>query len=515
MVIIAGSVGVTGGTGVDSNQISTFSNRAGSGANSYLMARGFQDQAPDQTGSQFLWSGTSFSAPTISGAVALLAQAFPNLTGKQIVDILFKSADDLGAVGTDAIYGRGRLDIARAMQPIGTTAMADSQTPIDPGATQGDLPTAAGDGSTGKSLGAVILDGYSRAYVMNLAARLRQADQDHPLSRALQAGFNTAGASAGPVSIAMTGRENRDRPLGFSMDRLGIGPEDARKARLVAGSAVARIDRKTAVAFGFAEGAKAMERRLGGVGSPAFLIAKDVSGEPGFSATRDGSVAVRHQFGKTGVTISGESGNVWQEIRTSATGSPYRWTSLSVDRSFGSNWLSAGVSRLDEKQSLLGGRMGAALGGGGSSTTFLDLEARRNLGDGWSAGLTARRGWTDFAAGRFSTSAYGFDLAKLGLHGKDDQLGLRISQPLRIERGGFAALLPTSYDYATGLATDSITRMSLAPSGREIDTELSYGARLLSGNAWLGGNLFYRRDPGHIASAKDDVGAAVRFSLGF
>ena len=233
------------------------------------------------------------------------------------------------------------------------------------------------------------------------------------------------------------------------------------------------------------------------------------------STSRDGSVAVRHQFGKTGVTISGESGNVWQEIRTSATGSPYRWTSLSVDRSFGSNWLSAGVSRLDEKQSLLGGRMGAALGGGGSSTTFLDLEARRNLGDGWSAGLTARRGWTDFAAGRFSTSAYGFDLAKLGLHGKDDQLGLRISQPLRIERGGFAALLPTSYDYATGLATDSITRMSLAPSGREIDTELSYGGRLLSGNAWLGGNLFYRRDPGHIASAKDDVGAAVRFSLGF
>ena len=55
------------------------------------------DRAPDQTGAQFLWSGTSFSAPTISGAVALMAQAFPNLTGKQIVEILFNSADDLGA----------------------------------------------------------------------------------------------------------------------------------------------------------------------------------------------------------------------------------------------------------------------------------------------------------------------------------------------------------------------------------------------------------------------------------
>src|SRR5690348_17565245 len=43
-----------------------------------------------------LFRSTSFSAPAISGAVALMAQAFPNLTGKQIVNILFQTADDLG-----------------------------------------------------------------------------------------------------------------------------------------------------------------------------------------------------------------------------------------------------------------------------------------------------------------------------------------------------------------------------------------------------------------------------------
>jgi hypothetical protein len=48
-----------------------------------------------------------------------------------------------------------------------------------------------------------------------------------------------------------------------------------------------------------------------------------------------------------------------------------------------------------------------------------------------------------------------------------------------------------------------------------VDAELSYGATLLSGNAWLGGNLFYRRQPGHIASLPDDKGAAIRFTLGF
>jgi hypothetical protein len=57
--------------------------------------------------------------------------------------------------------------------------------------------------------------------------------------------------------------------------------------------------------------------------------------------------------------------------------------------------------------------------------------------------------------------------------------------------------------------------MSLRPSGREVDGEVSYGSTLLDGNTWLGGNLFYRRDPGHIADSPDDVGAAIRFSLGF
>jgi hypothetical protein len=76
-------------------------------------------------------------------------------------------------------------------------------------------------------------------------------------------------------------------------------------------------------------------------------------------------------------------------------------------------------------------------------------------------------------------------------------------------------LLPTSYDYSTGTATDSLSRFSLTPSGREIDAELSYGSNLLDGAGWLGGNLFVRRDPGHIAQSKDDVGAAIRFTLGF
>jgi hypothetical protein len=515
MVIIAGSVGVSSTNSlIDVSQISTFSNKAGSGADYYLMALGFRDEAPGEDGRSYLWSGTSFSAPTITGAVALLAQAFPNLTGKQIVDILFSSADDLGKTGVDSIYGHGRMNIGRAFQPIGTTTLASSQEAIST-INNGDAPAAAGDSVTQGTMGAIILDGYNRAFVLNLAKTLREAKPDSPLSRSLNNDMHSVSTSAGPLSIAMTVRENRDRRLGITVENSVVGPRDLAKARLVAGSVVAKIDDRTAVAFGFTEGAKAMERRLQQVSSGAFLVARDVVGEPGFTAKRNGSVALRHRLGTFGVTVSAERGDVWSDVRTSATGSPYSLASVAVDRTLGPVRLGLGLSRVDEKESLLGGRMGSALGGGGSSSLFVDAEARGEFGSGWSAAATARRGWTGFNAGRFQSGAYGVDLGKAGVFGSRDRFGIRIAQPLRIEKGGFGMLLPTGYDYATQSAMMSYSTFSLAPKGREVDGELSYGSLLLGDRAWFGGNLFYRRDPGHISSGPDDVGGALRFSLDF
>ena len=171
------------------------------------------------------------------------------------------------------------------------------------------------------------------------------------------------------------------------------------------------------------------------------------------------------------------------------------------------------MTRLDEQRSLLGGRMSETLGGGGSSSWFVNGEARRDLGNGFSASLSARRGWTSFGAGEFQTSAYAFDLAKLGLLSDSDRLGFRLSQPIRIESGGLATVLPTGYDYATGLTTSGMQRLSLSPDGREVDAELSYGTRL--GSGWIGGNLYARRNAGHVAGAGPDVGAAVRTSFAF
>ena len=512
-VIIAGSVGVASAGGTDIDQLSTFSNRAGQGQNWYLAALGYRVRTIDQTGAGFLYSGTSFSAPIITGAVALVAQAFPNLSPAQIVDLLFRTADDLGAAGDDPIFGQGRLNITRAFQPVGTTSLAGTGELVNADSATGDMPEAAGDGGQGV-MGAIILDGYSRAFALDLAKGLRQAGGRRPLEQTLNGHVRSSTAAAGPLTIAMTVSERNGQPGMFDVSRLGIGPDDARRSRLVAGSAIARLDSKTKAAFGISQGAKAIERQLTGAQSGAFLVARDVSGDPGFQARRGTSMALRRDLGFAGLTLSAEEGNVWQRVQTSATNEPYRWTSMTLDRNFGrSSWASATLSRLDEKRTLLGGRLGPIFGDGGSSSLFLDVEARRELGSGWSASLAGRRGWTDFAGGRFQSAAYGFDLAKLGVLNDRDRIGLRLSQPLRIEMGGLSMMLPTAYDYKTTSETNTLSRLSFTPSGRELDAELSYSTLL--GDGWLGTNLFVRRQPGHIASADADVGAAIRYSLDF
>ena len=47
---------------------------------------------------------------------------------------------------------------------------------------------------------------------------------------------------------------------------------------------------------------------------------------------------------------------------------------------------------------------------------------------------------------------------------------------------GFNLLLPTSWDYETQTATNSWQRYSMSPSGREIDSELSYSSSILDGS---------------------------------
>ena len=50
-----------------------------------------------------------------SGVVALMAAANSTLTNVQLVDLLIKNSDDIGALGKDVYYGNGRVNANRAV----------------------------------------------------------------------------------------------------------------------------------------------------------------------------------------------------------------------------------------------------------------------------------------------------------------------------------------------------------------------------------------------------------------
>ncbi|MCH9852441.1 MAG: S8 family serine peptidase [Alphaproteobacteria bacterium] len=110
----------------ENNNITNFSNGCGITKNYCIAAPGYNVFGPtytDTSGSS--WggvSGTSQAAPYVTGAIALLKQAFPSMDGAQIVTLIFDSATDLGEAGIDDVYGRGMLNLQAAFQPVGNVS---------------------------------------------------------------------------------------------------------------------------------------------------------------------------------------------------------------------------------------------------------------------------------------------------------------------------------------------------------------------------------------------------------
>lgn len=519
-VIVAGSVDANG-------NISYFSTRAGSTMNVYLAALGEGLIDPLNSGATI--SGTSFSAPQISGAIALLAQAFPTKTGAELVDILLRTAHDAGAAGTDAIYGRGILNIAAAMQPVGTATVAGTGNVVPLNSLSGVGSEAMGDAlASSASLETIILDEYQRAFSMDLGRGMRNATLVPRLHNALSGETRMMAGASEKASLAFTVRANGAGGVQVWPEALRLSQDDARQAQVLAARVALRLSPGTQVAFGFADSANGLAAQMRGAQSPAFFVAQDATTEEGFHADDRVSLALRRQLGPWGLTVGAESGRIVSGaplVLDQTRGGDRTRDGMSrfgvvLDRHWGAVDMAFGASWLNENRTVLGARFSEAFGGKGADSVTLDGRVGWQFAPSWRLAGAWRESWTMARStgliadgSQLRSRAWSIDLSRNRVFGQSDSIALRIAQPMRVEKGQLRLDMPVSYDYATQTAGFGTRALNLAPNGREIMGELAWSGRLFAG--WASASVFYRRDPGHYAQLPDDKGVALRWTTGF
>lgn len=109
-----------------------------------LVAPGASVYSTTTGGSYRSGSGTSFATPIAAGVAALVYSVNPELTPSQVEQILFSTADDIGDVGEDSIFGHGRVNAHAAV-------MLAAQT--DAEVTPNRAPTAVASANVTSGVG--------------------------------------------------------------------------------------------------------------------------------------------------------------------------------------------------------------------------------------------------------------------------------------------------------------------------------------------------------------------------
>jgi subtilisin family serine protease len=542
LVIIAGSV--------DENLIlSTFSNPAGADlqyAESFAVAPGediVMSLLDDGTGTYDLWliSGTSFAAPHVAGAAALLLDAFPNLTPTEVVELLLTTALDLGAPGTDALYGRGLIDIAEAMSPQGllsvqvkTTNGIKAVTLANSGLVTGP---AFGDsiGRSSSLSSSVFSDSYDRGYRTDLTRRALAADPLVDFASVLKSKRSYASSSMS---------------LGAGQTfKVAVTKQDAGQYRnddghLLSGDG-SMLDYDS-VKFGW-------ESEFGGELKVHSILGESLTDNLGFSGEAFTSMTIDQSINSAAsqnaflsgsgearrVSVARSFGGIQFAVGVGTVDIPEDQTGYAVaaldpasksavvaqlsHESDGGSW-KVQMGYVDEENMVLGSRGAGALSlGKGAQSEFIALSGAWNVAPDIEVTGSVLAGNTNAQAveasifkeaSSISSLGYKAAISKSGIFQDRDRLSFSVFQPLRVESGSIQLEAPLAWDWEEEKALFETERLSLNPSGREMDMEMSYTATLQGG--WqVQANLLHQIEPGHVAGADAETSLLVHARWGF
>jgi subtilisin family serine protease len=500
-------------------------------------------------------SGTSMATPFVAGVAAVIKGAWPQLTSSQIASIIFQTADDLGAPGVDPVYGRGEVDITKAMGPVGQTIVATGG--YLPGVTSGTSGTG-GTRSVSASLSgtaaptsvqglagaqtslvsgplsvavknstvlqnAVVVDSFGRNFSANLTNATYNPGVDI-VSAMLVSQF----MSVTPFAVSGMGTNGRFAASGYDVETTlpaGLSGQyvDTHQhtiqdlivdQQLMPGVDL-NIGYNLDMSGHFNEYDSQSSAAFGGL----FMSASAVN-SPYASLTNGGSYLgstiqldddVHMRFGESvldpqraeyqvpefGYLAQLQGPQAMYDLRQAQS------TLAGVDWDFAS-WGGLGfvATNTYEQNGLLGGFNSGALSVAKSAnTSAVGLSARVGLGDGWVTTISYNEGITQLAlkpdalissSDTLHSRAYGFAVAKRGLFDNDDSLGLAVTRPLQVYAGGVNISAADGVNANTGEFTIGHQYVSMASNTPETDLELGYVTTFMDGALALQANAGYQ-----------------------
>lgn len=392
-------------------------------------------------------SGTSLSAPMVSGGLALMKHFFRDqLSSEDLVERLFETADSTGIYADRSIYGHGLMDLDAALSPYG-------EPTVVPGTGIGvaGIPLRESSLRFGTAFG----DGPARAF-----------------SRQEIAAFDTLGApfwyDLGRLVVPS------DRPLLDTQLLDFMTPHPPDRQEVTAGwrgnTALAGLQFD-------------MRRTPARTGSGHALLPDDAVT---FTARRLRGIAT------TAFTTEGVGEN-----QRPVSGASIAWRPASSPLGLRAGWL-------NERGSMLSSTGQGAFGNLAADSVFVGFDLSTETG-GWQLGGGPEIGMVrpnldeGIITGLepLATSAFAFHASR-PVAGAGT-LRVSLAQPLRVEAGDAVLSIPTGRTRDGDILRRQLTA-DLAPTGRQIDLSVRWERPLGAGSLRLG--TIATRHAGHDAKAR-------------
>lgn len=541
--------------------ISSFSNRPGEAClldqgvcgeggklmNRFITAPGELILVSDGMGGTVRRSGTSFAAPLVSGAIALLHDRWPWLAKDPAasVEIILRSARDAGAPGVDPVYGVGLLDITASQSPLDFNNLTfykvrngiATRIPVARLRAKGVRAAWEANGvyfalfeKVGRSYRDFLVPVSSQLSGRVMSPFGSREEFQHFLTGRLTdfINGNDGGQFTDVASYTSPDRGGwrmsvaSQDPAAFLTGRSGQVPHSAMRAAAPGGG--------FAISAGYGAGAMAL------AGQRGFGMISDFAGDGGVNplltlASGGGFFASEFALaGRTRVSVGFTERRLAAADdlartpleRSFALGEDRRANALNLrlDHDFATGTgLSLSYTLLREGDALLAVQARNGLLEGGSHSEALTLGAVAELGSGLSLAASASAGRTRTSGdgqlvtsgAGVLTSAFAVSATKNGVLGSQDRLRLSFTQPLHVESGRLTLNAAGITDRATGEVGLVASEFAIAGENRVHTGELLYAAPLQDGRGEL--SLFGRATFGAASDYRTGFAGGLRVRL--